>query len=322
MKLATIFPLLFVALIAHSQEATQLTDSSSIVSTIYPGGRAVKETIKRSGLTYYKFYRNNTKVLTSTAFYNSHDVLVGLAKEYDDNGNLLYSIDYDKGQWTIKNKSKYPFFNLQNKMKHKADSLIKLVYGKGFLLNQAIWNAGTSVIYNKTKSGNWTDTFKSAPAEFLFRYNVKIDKNHLYEDMIEFQLNAKGEFMPNPYEAIYGFERLANKHPKFAISPAAAIAVAKRKQTAGSKAAKPEAFLRWECFKTSNLYNGKFLFYVIFNTNSVKITNPKGRSSINSRFDVYSFNPWTGKFIEKKQMKSISSWEAASGSSTGLMPDN
>ena len=322
MKVPTILFLLFTALSAHSQKTTHSADGSSIVSTIYPGGQEIKETKKGSGLTYYKFYRNNTKILTSTAFYNSQNVLVGIAKEYDDNGNLLYSIDYDKGQWIIENKAKYPFYNLQNKMKHKADSLIKRVYGKNFLLNQASWNVGSSAIYNKTESGNWTDTFKSEPTEFLFRYNVKIDKNHLYADMIEFQLNAKGEFMPNPYEAVYGFERLANKHPKgFTVSPASAIAIAKGKQLAGSKAAKPAAFLRWECLKSNNLYNGKFLFYVVFNTKSVKILHPKGRSSITSKFDVYSFNPWTGKFIEKKRMKSISSWEAASGSSTGLMPD-
>ena len=312
-----------MTLTAYSQKTIQLTDSSSIVSTIYPGGREVKETVKRSGLTYYKFYRNNKNVLTSTALYDHHNVLIGITKEYDNNGNLLYSINHDKGQWIIKNKSKYPFFGLQNKIKFKADSLVRLVYGKYFLLNQAIWNVGTSAIYNKTESGNWTDSFKSEPVEFLFRYNVKINKNHIYKDAIEFKLNAKGEFMPNPYEDTYGFEHLANKYPKgLTISPALAIVAAKHKRLASNKVSNPEAFLNWQCFKSNNLYNGRFLFYVIFNTKSVKFINSNGRSSITSKFDVYSFNPWTSKFIEKKQMKSVSSWEAASGNSTGLMPDN
>ena len=57
-------------------------------------------------------------------------------------------------------------------------------------------------------------------------------------------------------------------------------------------------------------------------TGEIKNIVLNGRSSVVDKFDVYAFNPWTGDFIEKKKMKSVSSWEERSGSSTVLIDDN
>lgn len=47
----------------------------------------------------------------------------------------------------------------------------------------------------------------------------------------------------------------------------------------------------------------------------------KGHSTVVYRFNVNSFNPWTGEFVEKKWMMNVHSWEQLSGSWTGLIPD-
>ena len=57
-------------------------------------------------------------------------------------------------------------------------------------------------------------------------------------------------------------------------------------------------------------------------TEEVKDIKEKGRSSVVYKFNVYSFNPWTGEFVEMKKMKNIHSWEEHSGNWTGLIPDN
>jgi len=65
-----------------------------------------------------------------------------------------------------------------------------------------------------------------------------------------------------------------------------------------------------------------FRYYIIELTSITKYKKGKSRKGIVYRFDVYSFNPWTGEFIEKKRMKSIQEWGKVSGFRTGLLPDN
>ena len=169
------------------------TDSSTIKTEFYPGGKEVRETINDKDLVYYKFFRDNGSVATSTVTYDKSGRRIGIAKEYTDNGKLLYTIDHDKGTWTVVGKASYPFYDLQAKMRKRADSLIIEMYGKRFLENHAIWSVDGSYIYNENESGNWTDKLRQKPNKFLFRYDVKFDKKHGYDDLIEFELDAKGK---------------------------------------------------------------------------------------------------------------------------------
>jgi hypothetical protein len=298
------------------------TDTSVIETYFYPGGKEVRETLNNKDLVYYKFYRGNRATVTSTATYDKNDRRIGIAREYSNNGKLLYSIDHDKGTWTIANKNSYPFYDLLTKMKNRADSLIIEMYGRYFLENHTVWSVDGSYIYNATESGNWTDKFKKQPNKFLFRYDVKLDNKNVYDDLIEFELNAKGEFIPNEFEEVFGFEKI-DKHEGngFQLSYDKALQIAKQNGLEESDSSKGSSFLTWESFKKPTLYNGQFRFLIIIKTKSIENLNPNGRSSVTDKYDVYSFNPWTGEFVEKKKMKSIRSWEENSGNSTGLIPD-
>jgi hypothetical protein len=234
------------------------------------------------------------------------------------------NMDYaEKHYKTCYNKKEYPFYDLQNKMKIMADSLISKMYGQSFQKNNTVWSVGGSYIYNETESGNWTDKFKKKPTKFLFRYDVKLDNNNRYDDLIEFELDAKGNFIPNPYEAIFGFEYVPdNLKGGFKLTLEDAIKQAKQLGLAENDTTKAVGILRWENFKKPELINGQFRFYVTIRIKTIENIVPNGRSSRTTKYEVYSFNPWTGEFIEKKKMKSIYSWEKMSGSSTGLIPDN
>ena len=231
-------------------------------------------------------------------------------------------IDYNKGIITYFDKKAFPFLELQNSYKLKGDSIIKKIYSQEFFDKHVVWSLGSSYIYNDDESGNWTDEFKRRPTKFLLRYNIKLDSK-IYDDLIEFEIDSKGQFIPKEYEDIYGFEQLPKNSPKtFKLDRNKAVELAKQKGLQETDSTKAEAFLRWENLESKNIYNGKFRFYVLIKTNSLKDIRPGGRSSVTDKFDVYVFNPWTSEYVEKKKMKAIHSWEEMSGSSTGLLPDN
>jgi hypothetical protein len=256
--------------------------------------------------------------VTSTATFTKSGRAIGISKEYDDQGTLLYSIDHERGAWNVADQTLYPFYDVQLKMKRRADELIAAIYGRAFLQKHVIWNVQGSAIYNQTESGNWTDIFSSRPTKFLLRYDIRLDKTHVYPELLKLELDETGKFIPDAFDDVSGFEKLSSVPPHgFRLSYQAAIALAKQKSGTHQPL---QGVLYWESFRKPNLYNGRFRFYVPIQVGSVKELSPNGRSSVTTQFEVYSFNPWTGAFMEKKKMKTIRSWEKRSGNSTGLIP--
>jgi len=302
---------------------TLCIDTLILIREKFPNVRLIKTFTKNRNVVLYDYYYNGTAQLEST---NSYDTLkrpIGIAKHFMEKGGLKYSKDYDNGEWFVYNKKEYPFYDLQNRMKVTADSLISKMYGQSFLINNVVWNVDGSYIYNETESGYWTDKFKKIPTKFLFRYDVKLDKNNRFDELIEFALDSIGIFIPNQYEAIYGFENVTdNLKGSFKLTYDQAIKKAKELGLTENDTTKAVGILLWENFDKPELINGQFRFYVTIRTKIIESIVPNGRSRRISKYDVYSFNPWTGEFIEKKMMKSIYSWETMSGNSTGLIPDN
>lgn len=300
------------------------TDSSRIESRLYPGGKEVKEIITGKNLVYYWFYRNNQARVTTTSTYTKTDRVIGITKEYDDDGRLLYSIDHDHGKWIVANVQIDPYYFLRQQMKAKTDLLIAAMYGYCFLTHNVIWNVRSSTICNEAICGNWTDIFGQRPIKFTFRYDVKLDPEHVYPELIEFALDAQGNFITDDYEDVYGFEPLS-------IFPVKGFELVYRKAlVTAQKASKVRGslstgFLKWEKVKspflyTYGLYTGQFRFYVPIKTGVQRDLHPKGRSRVTEYYNVYSFNPWTGAFAGKQQMESVHEWEERSGFSSGLRP--
>lgn len=323
-RLLTIFTILY-PLTIFAQEDTEVKTDSSVISTKYfkyLNSIRVFNELKDKSKTYYTDYFFDTKKVHEEAIFNEDNDYIGISRIYTADGKLIAETNHDLGVWTVNIKDAFPFYELLKKMKLKGDSLIKSVYGQEFFNKYVTWNMGGSAIYNKTESGNWNDKFNNKPIEFLFRYNIRFDNAHVYRGMIEFELDSIGNFIPNESEDIYGFEKLpANLNREFRLNFTNVIEKAKEKGLVESDSIKAVAFLKWEGLRKPELYNGHFRFFVIIKTNTIKKIVVDGRSSVTEKFDVYSFDPWTGDFIEKKKMKSISSWEERSGSSTGLIED-
>jgi hypothetical protein len=308
-----------------AQDDTEFQTDSSVVITKYfkyLNSIRVFNELKNKSRTYYTDYFYDTKKIREEGIFSEDNDHLGTSRVYSPDGKIISETNHDFGTWTVYKKDEYPFYEKQSKIKLKADSLIQSVYGQDFFNKHVTWKIDGSAIYNKNESGDWVDKFEKEPNRFLFRYNLRFDPEHIYRGIIEFELDSIGTFIPNQSEVIYGFEKVPDHvNRNFKLNFVNAIERAKEKGLVESDSNKAITFLKWESFRKPELYNGHFRFYVIIKTGLVKDIVPRGRSSITEKFDVYSFNPWTGDFIEKKKMKSISSWEERSGSSTGLIED-
>jgi hypothetical protein len=299
------------------------TDTSRIeIDEVVRGRQSIHEYLKGKNLVKWTFINENG----FTEVKGQYDTLknsIGIWYQYDEQGQLLRTENFDNRTWTVIKKEYYPYKALLDNIKSKADNIVIKTYGQDFFKKHAKWDFSQSYIYFQDEAGtNWTDITTKKPTSFLIRYDIQYDQERFYDDMIEFELDIKGNFKGNQYEEIYGFEKLSPTSPKtFTLTHSKAIQLAKQKGLVENDSTKAEAFLHWENHKTNKFYNGNFRYYVIIKTNSVKNLQPEGRSSIIDKFDVYVFNPWTAEFVATKKMKAVRSWEKMSGSSTGLLPD-
>lgn len=301
------------------------TDSSTIRIKYFKNFNYIGEfnELKNTNKTYYRQYFYDNNELQEERIFGEDGNHIGISKEYSKEGKLISEIDHDNGLWITVDKDEFKFYDLQNKIKAVADSLVSKMYGLSFLLNSVIWNIDGSYIYNDTESGNWTDRFEEVPTKFLFSYDVKFDLNNRYKNLIVFELDANGEFIPNQNNDIYGFENVPdNLKGSFKLTYDEVIKQVKQLGLTENETTKAFGILDWENFKKEELINGQFRFNLIIQTNKFENIVPNGRSSRTTKYDVYCFNPWSGEFIEKKKMKSIYSWGQFSGSITGLILDN
>lgn len=316
------FLLTFTSVFAQDKKIIN-TDSSRIeIEEEIRGRQSISEYLNVNNLVKSTFINENGFTVVKGQ-YDTLKNYIGVWYRYDEQGQLLRTENFDNRIWTVIKKEYYPYKALLDNIKIKADNIVIKNYGLEFFKKHAKWDFNQSVIYFASGGGaNWTDTTTIKPFSFLIRYDIQYDKEHLYDDMIEFELDEKGNFKGNQYEEIYGFEKLRPTSPKtFTLTHSKRIQLAKQYGLVETDTTKAEAFLHWEKFKTETFYNGIFRYYVIIKTSSIKNIKPQSRSSIIDKYDVYVFNPWTAKFVAKKKMKAVGSWEQMSGSSKGLVPD-
>lgn len=282
---------------------TLTIDSLLLIREKYPAVRLIKTFTKNKNVVYYDYYYNGTTLLENACTYDTLETLIGLSQQYNEKGVLEYTLDYDKGGWVVHNKKDFPFLALQNNMQLKADSLVSKIYSRNFLKKHTAWNVGSSSMYNDNESGNWTDKFKDKPTKFLFRYDIILDDEHKYNHLIEFELNENGAYTPDEDEYLHGFENVPDSlKGGFKLTYKGAIAKAKNLGLTENDSRKAVGMLHWESHEHAN---GHFRFDVMIRTKTVKTIVTEGRSSQTVKYIIYSFNPWTGDFIEKKSSKAL-----------------
>jgi len=299
-----------------------------IVRKKYPEYREIKTFDKNKYFVIGEQFYDKTTQLKCVTKYDIIGRPISIANHYTRNGELQYIQNYDKGEWIVYDKASHPYYDLQSTIKAKADSLISIMYGNDFLHNHSLWVIGGSYISNdKERRTRWTEMLKEKPTKFSFCYKVKLDSQDNYNSYIYFDLDNNGNFLPNLQGGGFffsgsGFENVPDSiKGSLKLHYNEALIEAKKLGLVETDSTKAFGQLYWEDFRKSSIYNGQFRFYIGIKTKTIESLNPNGRSSKTTKYDVYSFSPWTGNFIEIKKMKVKHWWEKESSGFTLLEPD-
>jgi hypothetical protein len=314
------------------------TDSSKIEIIRNSVYRIYEETYKNNDSIWYGVtYIDDTLKLNTEGWKLKNGRYLGIWKEFNSEGELMYTWNHDKHTCVV-NPKHYPYHQILESMKQITDSLLVVEYGQEFIEKHIVFDFNCYA-YNKYRTkytwsqdslwtedylGSWTEPLKSKPNSFLFRYEVRL--NPLDEKYIELGicLDAKGNYVPSSDDMSnnYGFELVKPGKKNFLLNKVKAIEIARRNGMKETDSNKIDEFLFWENFKKQQYYNGQFRYYITELIEKKEFTKSEDRQGIEFKYLVYVFNPWTGEYVEKKKMKSVKEWEKLSGYSSGLLPDN
>jgi hypothetical protein len=304
------------------KNAISITDSSTIETKYFPDINSIRifNNINYKDISYYTEYYLNTKNLKQEGIFD-HGYPIGLWKEYSQDGKLVKETNYNDSIWCLQNRLNFKFFDLQLKMKNKSDSLIAITYSHEFFDNHVEWNSMGSFMHNAKEHLRWNQKIRNKPTNFVLTYDIRLDPNHIYKDMINIELDSTGRFIPNEsYWSPEGFEKLPKNIEKtFKLNFDNAFKIARKKGLIENDTSKASTKLDWVSSKKTEFYNLNYKFYIFQKYKSEKIDG-EGRLLyiLNDYYNVWIFNPWTGVFVEKKKMISTYEAEQGHGRSSGL----
>ncbi len=295
------------------------TDSSEIEIVRNSVYHIYEESYKNKDSVWYSVhYIKDTTRLNTEGWKRKNGKHLGIWKEYNFDKQLLFTHDYDNAICEV-NKKLFPHHEILERMKKKADSLIISNYSQEFFNSQVRFNFNCYAYDKDGYVGSWTEPMKRIPTEFLFRYQVRLKNSDWQSEMIGINLDENGNYIPSHDRFNNnGFEKLNSENRTFEIDKTKAISIAKEH---GLKGENVSEFLKWKRFNKAAFYDGQFKYYIAELTDQIDEIKKEGRSRITYKFNVYSFNPWTGKFLRKKKMKQIKEWGKVSGFTSDLLPD-
>lgn len=302
------------------------TDSSEIEVMYFAYLNSIREfnELRSSGKTYFRDFYFNSHTLKTHGTQLKDGERIGIWNYYLNNGNKSTTLDYDNGVWKDVDRNAFPFYDYLQWIKSKGDNIIIENYGYEFFKKYVTWNIQGSAIYNDEESGDWIDQFKSKPNKFLLKYNIRLNDQENYPNIILFSLDSNGKliFPFGVFEEVKGFEHV-DTSMNMIIDRNEAISLAKGLGLIESDSTKATGFLTWQYDEDKKVekFNGRFIYSVLIKTATEKAINPNGRSRITDRYDSYNFNPWTKKYLGKEKMKTIYEFEELSGFNSGLIPD-
>ncbi len=312
------------------------TDSSDIEIIRNSVYHIHEETFKNKDSVWYSVhFIEDTTRLNTEGWQRKDKTRMGVWQEYNFDGQLLFTWDYDRNICKV-NKSLYPYHDLMEQMKSKADSIIMATYSPEFYDNHVRFEYDCyayhryrdtfddEIFWAQNYLGSWTEPMKAKPNSFLFRYQVRLHKSDKKSIELGIELDSLGNYLPSADDTwnSYGFEAPPGNKKTFTISAEKAIQVASKQGLVLTDSSIVSEFLIWENAKKQEFYNGQFRYYITNMKNKTEYQTPRGRQGVIYRYDVYVFNPWNGAFVEKKKMKSIREWGKYSGHSSGLLPDD
>ncbi|ACU62780.1 hypothetical protein [Chitinophaga pinensis] len=252
-----------------------------------------------------EYYFHNSPQLQRITEYTANGYRTGMYKEYLNNGKLDHTIDHERQIWTVYNTQAHPYYKKQKAIQTKADSIIARWYGQDFFNNNVMFDPAASKLGEKDGGWSyWTAPFKQQPNDYILEYHIKID-GQKFPARIGFTFNKAGEPVK---EDTYGLEQLPeHTHAHFQLTFKQALKEAVRQGFPESDTIKADGVLTWESPAETGKTSGAFVYYITVPQEEMKAIPGDHRGWY--IYTLYVFNPWTGEFIEKKEMKAGDDWD-------------
>lgn len=335
----TLFLILFLGTINSFGQFSKVkieTDSSNIEVIRNSVYKCWEETYKyKDSVRFITWFIDDTTQIYYESWYKKNNDWFGISREYKKDGTIMYEWNHDKGICNV-NRTFYPYYEMLEKMKIIADSLIIKTYSQDFFNNHVrfdyegnAWHGEWKVydkdtVWSTSMVGSWTEPMTRKPNHYRIVYRVRLSQNDEKGIELGIELDSLGNYFPSDDDrwGNYGFEVVKGNQRTFNIDKNKAIEIAKTNGLVVTDSSEIKEFLTWERFGEKDFFNGQYRYYISVLTSKTEYTEENDRKGIIYRYNVYTFNPWTGGFVEMKKMKNRHEWGKNSGHWTGLRPDN
>ncbi|MGG9961161.1 hypothetical protein [Ferruginibacter sp. SUN106] len=310
--------LLFSFCFLFAQDKTTIihTDSSVIESVCKAGSyKIVEERFEKGNRILSTSYFDDTLTIKNISYHDTLGNFIGVQKIFDKNGKLILTIDHDRLTWNA-DTDVYPNYPLLVRVKARADSVLRIYFGKQFTATSMRWNIFNSC-YFAGNSGSpnfdisWTreDYPSYKPTICYITYDIVngnewrgklrmlIDTSGNIQDS---QLIQTGDILYNE-----GFKQFTNnEQPFYKLSIKQALEKAKALGLKKGDDLITSTSYEWETNKNS--------VSPIFNGNVRLIISQSRKSDFKFVGDVgfwtgytniWVFDPWSGDFIKRRKIR-------------------
>jgi len=277
MKLTLFIAVFLISLNAFCQEKpfseTFETDSSYVEIIRNSLYKCWHETYKyKDSVRFMTWFIDDTTQINYEQWKRkSDDTFFGISREYQKDGTLMYEWDHDKDSLKV-NKVYYPYFDMLEEMRMKADSMIMRTYSKDFFTHYvqfeyegSAWHGEWEVrnndsVWSTRFIGNWIDPLKQKPNHFRLVYRVRLSKSDGKGTELGIEMDSLGNYVPSDDDrwGNYGFEEVKVEPRTFTIDKNKAIETAQSKGLVVNDSTEIHEFLFWEKSGERAFYNGKY----------------------------------------------------------------
>lgn len=248
------------------------TTDTIIFSAVTECSRALSIISKNTGTTQTEIFYPKNPVLREKSLFIINSGFVSNRYFYSKNGKLECVINYDSSTFTA--TQKFHYYRILYRAKAFADALIIATYGKPFFDRYVRWNPDQSeVLYANGLNVTWFINTPYEPRHFEMHYAIAGDSSEKYNDDIIISFNRRFQLTKT-----VGLEPNHYGHTLY-VSSARALDIA---FFCRPKPTQWNAALVWD---------DRFVFQLWIERKKSDAPNWK-------YYDVYEFDPWTGRFLQ------------------------
>ena len=310
--------LLFSSSFLFAQDKTTIiqTDFSVIKSVCKAGSyKIVEERFKKGNRILHTSYHEDTLTIKNSHYTDTLNNFIGVQKIFDKKGKLIVSIDHTRLTWNA-DTGVYPSFPLLVRVKARADSVLRIYFGKEFASTSMRWNIFSSCYFaGNSRSPNfgisWTREDYPSDEPTLCHVVYDIVNEDEWRGQVRMLIdtagNIQGGQLTEPGFTLFneGFKKFRNnEQPFYKLSIKHAL-----KKAEGLGLEKGEHIITtssyiWERDKdpVCPIFNGNVRLIISQSRKSdFKFVGDVGVWTGNT--NMWVFDPWSGDFIEKRKIK-------------------